>query len=254
MNLLFMRPNGLTSPLKDGILSWFNYPILNVSHVEWKSGIWSIGCTSQILNLQIFWGLPRYVGTTGNQIRSTCMTGENINHYITCCYAHHIPIWLALTIQLWAPKKHSALPPSNSLSAFQSGHLPTYHSQWLPITVNFSPFYGNVLGLTCNEHISSGMCASNLRPALPAFNFSVSLPIKLSAPVSSLAAQTSNSTHLALAITASSKELKPHDPWWAVSKFLSWSSVWPERKSSLMKDRTSFMNFSGSPMNMNTKQ
>ena len=57
VDLLYMGRCGLMSPLKDGILSCYNYLILYVSQVEWKSEVWSLDHTSHIRTLQIFQGL-----------------------------------------------------------------------------------------------------------------------------------------------------------------------------------------------------
>ena len=63
-----------TSPPKESILSWNNYPILSIyltGEVEVRN--FAIGRTSQISTWQIFQGLPSCVSTT-------CVRGKNTKH------------------------------------------------------------------------------------------------------------------------------------------------------------------------------
>ena len=73
-----------------------NTPILKVSRVEWKSGIWLTGQISQTLTLLTFHGLPSHVGTTGNQKLvhlHDFIDRTYINHYTK----HSTHIYLART-------------------------------------------------------------------------------------------------------------------------------------------------------------
>ena len=58
------------------LCSVFIYLSLNVSWMEWNSGIWPIARTGQISTLQSFRRLPSYFGTTRNRTLPACLKGE----------------------------------------------------------------------------------------------------------------------------------------------------------------------------------